>query len=315
MKLAFPADFKQMNIRRVMYTRRYLVIGLSVFLLSALMGIFALVPQITADVEMNTELREQKRALASLRQKIDALQETLALMDEQTTSEVDAVLPSEKPLLQLMAAANQAATQTQVSISEVETTPGKLATASARTTAGGATTANAGATAETATGPLADPNQPKTKVRGVATLYIEITVKGTLANINRYIQRVEESAPFIDISKISLNNLDQVEGQPLSARPFQAELGLTTFYFTQSLSVAVDAPLPEISSQDQEILDKLAKFTYPDVRKQQTIQGGGLQDLFGVINGASVEGPSVPLLPSPAPGESATPSASPSIIQ
>ncbi len=264
-------EFDQQDIRRIAYLRRYFFAALGVVLLAAVILFAAVVPAFLGDLDLQQKLQDEKNLLAQLNQKVDSLQQSVYLSNADSVKDVNLALPSEKPLLALLATTNQLAQSSGVTVANVDTSPGKLATTSGKLTA--PDTSNP-------SDPANNPNLP----REVRTLNIQVEVRGTLAQINQFIQQMEQATPFVNISQIALSSLAQGANTNASTSQdvFSAKLNLTTYYFAQSVSVLVDAPLPDIGPQEQDLLKNLSSFIFPEVQKQQNIQGGGLQDLFGV---------------------------------
>ena len=272
MKVNVNVDWTNFNWRRWVETRRFLVWAIGVIILALIMGIFALFPQISSDFDLANGIQIEQLTLNRYQQKVDALQQAANLKTPDNEHKVNLALPSQKPLIQLLATANTVAQQAQVTISEVDTSPGTLATGSARSSGSGTTTALSAVSAFK--GP---PN--------VQPLQINLTVKGTLPQINAFIQQIEQATPLVDITEIDLTSLDSsgtfVSGANATT-PFQAKLGVVTYYYSQTVTLITDAPLPELGPREQTFLQTLNSFTFPEVQKQNTIQGGGLNDLFGV---------------------------------
>ncbi len=255
------------NIRHLLFGRRYLTSAVLMLIVALGIGILTLTMQVTRALDAYTSMKQEQVHLVALHKKMSGLDDMAAFQSSDARKKIDLALPSQKPLLQLLNSVNSAAEAGPVTIVKIETSPGKLASSSA----GVATDYSA------LSGGAAAGGQ---KINGVDILQIQVTIKGTLAQINGFVDKIETSVPITDLTRIRLasaGNAEQTNNQ------FEANLTLTSFYFTQPIVVALDTPLPETNGNEQEFLKTLDTFSFPaDKPVQETIQGGGQQDLFGV---------------------------------
>lgn len=286
MKLAelfTEAEYKK--LKRQIYLRRFFLLGAAIFVLGMAMTLLAVIPQVFSDLDLRVRLQQEKDRATQLSDKMAALQQLAAANDSKTEHEVELALPSSKPLLSLLTSVSAAAQTAKVGISKINTAPGALASSSAQTTA---STSNTGtqiippAVDTTASTDDLAPNER----RNVQTLNISLIASGTLSQINAFIQALEQSTPLMNISKIALAPQDSSVDVTSPTAQFQAKLNITTYYFIQPITATVDDPLPEVGATGQQFLTNLQTFTFPsEAQTQTTIQGGGLNDLFGQLNG------------------------------
>jgi Tfp pilus assembly protein PilO len=278
-------DLQHINLKALMTNRRYLLMAGTIVALTILMIIGAIVPQILGSLETYTQIQQQAQKLQALQTKAQALDQIRDLQQEDR-SKVDQALPSEKPLLQLITAINTVAQQAQVSVSEVQLSPGKISTSSAGANAGTSSLA-ASSSAQSRTASVVAAATSKTSIPGAEKLTVGLKVSGSLAQINQFIQDIEKVAPITDVTSIQLSTGSRstsVIASSESASPassFQAKLQLSTYFFTQSIAATIEAPLPKVGAREQDLLANLNSFIFPVFQKQQQLQGGGLQDLFG----------------------------------
>jgi prefoldin subunit 5 len=268
-------DLKNINIQLLLYTRRFLWVGIGMGIAAALVFLFAILPLVQQVYDLNDQVQQQTRALQSLQQKIQALNVVSDLTEFQDNDKVELALPSEKPLLPLLASVNGIAKNANVAVSDIETSPGRLATGSAAPNK--STNPGTPAAVPIVTGSQKPANAP------YEVLTIQVTVKGQLKEINSFIEQVEHATPMINVSQIELNSLEKKVGTSVgnNENTFEAKLNLTTYYFVKSILVGVDDNLPQIGEKEKTFLQSLASYTTIAVDKQQSIQGGGLNDLFG----------------------------------
>jgi len=271
-------DLQKVDFGYLFFQRRYFLVALLALGVTGIMLLLVIFVQVPGLFSANDQRQEEKRTLLQLQQKINALQDLETFQSSDIRQKIDLALPSEKPLLELLSGVSAAAQGTQVSLAKVETNPGKISTASASLQSFGSTDISG----LSPIGPtVGTPGLPSVKVAGVDTLQIQLTVVGTLPQINAFVDRVEHFAPITDITQIQLETL---VGPGIPPGMYTAKLLLTSFYFSQTLRIGVDNPLPEVKSQEQLFLDNLNSFTFPQqTQSQNGIQGGGSIDLFGVV--------------------------------
>jgi hypothetical protein len=269
-------NLSKITPRYILNTRRFLTLSVAIGLVACLVVILGIIPQIQAMLEVQNQTAVESRKLAALEQKARQLEQILTpeLLGQIDT--VNVLLPSRKPLLELLASLNQVSNQTQVSVTGIELSPGSIATDSS-TPAGSAA-------------PSSKQNRGKSSSAS-NSLTVKLLVEGQLSQLNQFFNSMESTAPLVTITSLSLSpqnkialSSDVVPGlfeDPGSQR-YEAALEISAAYFTQSIAAAIDSALPTLSQSQQEIIQELASFTVKPLQDQPTIQGGGLQDLFGV---------------------------------
>jgi hypothetical protein len=255
-------DFKDVNLKRMLFVRRYLVLGLVMLIIGLVLIVVAIVPQVSRIYSLQSTVKKEDLNLKKLQQKVKSLREIDYLQAYTSNNKVELALPSEKPLLQLLTSSNFVAQDAGVSISDIDTTPGSLASASASLDA---------PVPEQLVQPGLDTLQ---------TLTIELNVKGTLSQIYTFLEKIEQVTPITQVTRLQLSS--SLTNNTSSTEVFESKMQLTTYYFTQPIFVTVDEPLPEIGTKEQNFLNALDSFIFPEFQKQQQIQGGGSQDLFGI---------------------------------
>ncbi len=248
-------DLSHLNYRHFLLTRMQLVIAVACGVAAVLIVVAAIIPQVNGIIEARAEFQKQEKLTEQLQKKAQALQDADTLQLVQNQQYIDNALPSRKPLLELMETVSQLSVNSQVTIKNIELTPGEISTDSAQVVS-------------------------KTKNAQYDELEVDLVVQGQLKNINAFISGIENTAPMSNVTKISLNEL---RSKAVSDDDyFEAELTVSTYYFTQSIKAAVDTPLSQLSAEELPFLEKLKNYSNIPVTEQTTIQGGGLIDLFGL---------------------------------
>jgi hypothetical protein len=255
---------QQNNLKYIYNTRRYLVWS-GFFGLLAIILIFAsLVPQINSISELYSDLIKENKRVAQLRIKVAQLVNSNDSLIMTNADKINQTLPSKKPLLELLTALNGVGNKSKVRFDDISLTPGKISTDSAETK---------------------QSSRKKSKAASSTTkhetLHLDVTVTGGINNINLFLTEIEQIAPFTTITAMTLNE-KSIDNATIDSGDavFEAKLTISTYFFSKSISVNVDAKLPELTVSQREIIDNLQGFTYSTIEQQDEIKGGGLDNLF-----------------------------------
>lgn len=268
-----------MKLSREYFNQRYLFTTRRFATLAALLGVSGLllvglvvVPQIQSIFTLVTELQNANKDSLQLKQKVDQLANLPQSELLQASSTINNVLPSKKPLLELLSSYNQIAQDAGVQFSDVSLSPGRIATEAAQT--GSASTAQAGK------------KRTAAPTRRASTEYdqldLSLKVSGTLAEINSFLQKVEQIAPMTTVTSMSLTEKVVRTEDEAPADFYEADFVTTSYFFTQPVSATVRSPIPTLSTEQKEVITEISLFLIPEVTEQTAITGGGLQDLFGL---------------------------------
>lgn len=269
MKQTGLGDF---NWRYIANTRRYLLVAVVCGLMGVVMLTAVAMPQFNKILSTQAKLTQEKKTLGQLQNKAQALNEsqTLDLVNEAQL--INSALPSHKPLLELMTSLNFVASWAQVSITDIQLSPGEISTDSAKT----AESAKVVKTTST--------KSKKVALKNYKNLDVDLTVEGSLDKVNLFLKNLENTVPFSTVTQFTLS---EIKGRATSdtnpdVKNYRAELTISTYYFTQSINAALAAPLSQVGNDEQSVLAKLKSYTVLNQAQQKEIQGGGSQDLFGV---------------------------------
>lgn len=253
-----------LNFSVLMKTRKHLVAAIG-FGLTGLVLLFLTYSQITAALATNQKLKSEQKRLDQLNKKAQELEQLKFSPEFAQAETINKVLPSHKPLLELLNNLNNVASQTQVSITEFEINPGEIAS---------------------------DSTQVNTKTTGKKQsndydqLDLDLTILGELSQIRQFMDLIERVSPLTTITNLSIDRkVDNKQTSNLT----RADLSLSTYYYTKSISSTLSSPLPEISSAERAVFQEILSFTPAELENQTTIISGSNNDLFG-INGLTVRG-------------------------
>lgn len=257
----------ELNIRHLMDARRYLLFAVGVVLVAVLLLVVGLVPQISASQELLSKRGQETTRLKNLETKAQELQNMASSPIINQMFTVEKVLPSKKPLLEMLSSLNLSARESQVAITSLELTPGAISTESAAVDSSAAN---------------AKRRTSATKSKVVDTLNVDLEVEGEISAVNRFIELVEKRAPLSTITSISLRKLSTGGDLASGNERFGATLTVSSHFFAQSVTSTVESALPKLDDKQQQLLSELRSFLIPEEQIQREIQGGGLIDLFGV---------------------------------
>ncbi|MFH1959025.1 MAG: hypothetical protein ABIJ22_01725, partial [Patescibacteria group bacterium] len=257
---------QKINFRSLIINRRYLVISVIIGVAGLLVVFLGITPQINQTLDLNRKIKTEQQKLELLIRKTSDLENIDAQEAYASVDLVDQVLPSKKPLLELLAVLSTIAGKSEVVFTNMSLSPGKIASESAQFINS------------------AKSNTGQTKVTPVIKedrgfLDVELKVSGLFSNVEQFFLDVERVAPLIIIKSISLNIKSEEIIMPTDQ--VDAELVLSVYYFTKTVSASLESSLPSIGSKEQEIISEISSYYYPSIEVQQQIIGGGLEDLFG----------------------------------
>ena len=265
--MAFINRFNELNLTLLMRSRKHLVsavaLGLAAVILLALS-----VSQISAIFETNRQLSREQEKIQQLNIKAQALEELKFSPEFAQAARINEVLPSKKPLLELLNNLNSVANETQVVITEFQVNPGEIATDSTQVSPQAAA-------------------QTRQQNTDYDQLDLALTIVGDLGQVRRFMDLIERVSPLTTITNLIIDRkVSQSLG--LGENLTRADLALSTYYYTKSISAALSAPLPTIASTQSEIFQAILDFTPSELEEQTTIISGTQSDLFG-IEGLTVQ--------------------------
>ncbi len=257
-----PTKSKTINYRTFFTNRKSLAIAIGLATASVLLVIFAIIPQFQEVVQLNAELNKEKPRLEKLQRKLVELENVQFSPEFSQKEIVDAALPSKKPLLELLTSLNTIAVDNRVVITEFSLNPGIIATTAAE---------------------LEALSKKKAKnTDGLDKLEIEMVVNGPFSDVGTFLIDLEKISPFTTVTQLGLSSLRKGDDFGAQASDMRAKITSSSYFFTQSVAAAVEAPLPTLSQRELEVLQELTAFSQVDLPEQLEVNGGGLQDLFGV---------------------------------
>lgn len=245
------------NWRLFIFTRKYIIYSSLLFISGVAILVFAAYPQIDTINQLNARLKTEKNRIEKLKRKSIELEQVKTIPEFAQSDLVDKVLPSHKPVLELLTSLNSIASLTQVAISDFTLSPGEIST---------------------------DSTQVQTTSKSSSSygiLVLELSATGPLSNVERFMTMIERITPFTTITSLSLSRQSGVSGN-LENVNAKADLSLETFFFTQPIRTTIESPLPIISASEQNVFTTIKEFTPSDLEKQTEIKPGSKEDFFGI---------------------------------
>lgn len=262
--------------RYLFHTRRYATLAGAIVAACVLLILAVVVPQIQSVFNTATKLQQANKTTAELQQKVDQLRNLPQSVLLQASNEINSVLPSKKPLLELLTSYSEIAREAGVQFSDVSISPGRIATESA-------TTAPAASSGRAQRAPTRRTNTDYDQ------LDLSMKVSGDLDSINLFLQRIEQIAPITTVTSMSLTERLVRSQNESQESVFEAELVTTSYFFTQPIASTIRGSLPTVTAGQQDVIQEIQTFFIPEINEQTIITGGGLQDLFGVSTSQLLE--------------------------
>ena len=114
------------NLKLFFNTRQKIILAMALIWGALAMIFLAIKPQVVYLFELNDNLEAERQTLAALKRKVQELDQIEFSQQFERKEKVDEVLPSNKPLLELLFNLNQAMIQTKANVTELKMSPGKI---------------------------------------------------------------------------------------------------------------------------------------------------------------------------------------------
>lgn len=207
-------------------------------------------------VKLNDNLATRRKLNTSLNQlqtKLNILEGIDPIMIDERVKKMEAIFPSTKPIVSLMASLSQLAAENGLSFGGVSLSPGSLSQEES-------------------------PGKGKKKdASGLADLTFGFQIGGDLDRISQFMQDLENTAPLMKIEEVGLTiktnpifNLETI---------VVADIKVSAYYQPPPKTLGgVDKPVKLLSKSDEALLNQLVSFkTFPPVIPLTTV---GKENLF-----------------------------------
>ncbi len=243
----------EFNWRLFWNTRKELVLAVLFFVISTMMIFIGVLQQITPIQKDLAKLKEREAELAKFYEKAEQLKQLAIDPNFNKSSDIDQVLPSHKPLLEILNNLNNVANNTEVVIKNFSLNPGEIATDSTKV-------------------------KKSTSSQRYDQLDLDFSVSGPLWKIQNFLNLIEQVTPISTITSISINRNIDGDKDALA----QADLVLRSFYFTQPIKTTITSPLPDITNAERRIINNINELIPSNLEKQEEVITGNRGNLFGL---------------------------------
>ncbi len=210
--------------------------GVAVLLLMGVVLIFGGYISVKGIFGEHQNLNKAEKELEVLEDEVLAF-ETLKSKDlEAMTEVVDKALPSEKPVFDVLTLVSELASETGVSVSQLSSNPGELATGSARLD-------------------QQKNNSNKAKnAKEYSELQVTLEVDGSFQGLNEFILGLNELLPLIDLKEVRISLLGREEQQ------FSGEVDLSVYWMDLSDSQINTSKPSKVGSDMEEAYEKIVRY-------------------------------------------------------
>lgn len=291
------------NYQYFLQTRKFLAITIGLAALSAFVALTILFPNIQKVRDISSKLKTERNKLANLQRKNNTLQNVQTTDLYSKKDAINAILPSSKPLLQLLNQIDRVSSENQVIVSEFGVVPGEISTPSAQ--------------AKESAKPVQGKNP------NIDFIETKLVIVGKIDNINAFLKDINDITPITETTELSFKGVNRQDlfGQGDNSHVFEATLALTSYFFVGKIQTEANQDLPDLSKFTEEEIAQLDQFQIPISSQQPvstTVEGGGKTNLFSgqvITRGSSnVSVPEVteePIEPEPTELQEPEPTAQP----
>lgn len=254
-----PQHKNKLNWRFFFYSRKYFSLGVALIIAAVTIFVFATYPQVDVALSNHQLLQKEEKNLEKVRKKSIELEQVKLLPEFTQAALVDEVLPSKKPLLEIISSLNNVANTNNVTLTDFSVKPGDIASDSTKVN-----------------------TQRSSSNTKYQKLDSNLAASGTIEDVENFISILERITPITTVTDISLSRSrkEGADGEEIVLA--KADLSISSYFFTQSIRAAVDQPLPKIGEKEKEIFNTIQEFTPTTLDKQTTIESGNLEDIFNI---------------------------------
>ncbi len=252
------------NLKLFVNTRRYLLYAIVLIWTIAGLSFFVIKPRVESVFELRKDLAHKNDHYQALIRKINELKQIEISQQFQQKEKVDEVLPSHKPVLELLFNLGQAMHETNVFISDLEVSPGEIEEADAETKTDQ---------------PVAAKTSTSARQNNYEALSLELIASGRRNNVDNFLELVERISPFTSIIELSIKDISRRE---TDGSVTEAQLLLHSYYYTQTISADIEDELPSVETEELKAFATIQKFMPSDFHRPTEIKSSDIEDLFGI---------------------------------
>ncbi len=299
------------NIKLFLHNRKFIIISVILVWASVFMLFSAFKPQINQIQTKKDTLNQKRSELNQLSKKNLELEQILNSSEFAQKEKVNEVLPSHKPLLELLSNLNQAARQHEITFVDFEISPGEIASDSAEADMDNLvrqakqqqteTKASLEAKEEEEESEGSENDQDKKALqksdevaysgKGYNQLVLELSIRGRSDEVDDFMGLMEKIAPLTTITEFRISREDplttQAQASPSASSSVSmstATMIMSTYYYERVITTTPSSSLPSVGDEEMKVFETIQKFRPTELKPQKTLKSGDLEDLFGVDN-------------------------------
>jgi len=272
---------QEQNFKLFYNNRKYLLFTVLLIWLCGVLALFVIKPQLAKIKEIRSEHGEKNSELELLVHKRRELAQVLTSDEFQKKEKVDEVLPSHKPLLELLTNLNQAAKKTKISFVNLELNPGLIASPAADLNLEDKNTSTRTRQAKKST---------SNTNKNYDYIEVSLAIKGQTQNVEEFMRVLEKIAPLTTITDFNINNQEKTRQELQSSTAADlsqvstATMTILTYYYTQTIKISSSSRMPSVGEEELAIFEKIQELLPSDFQMQTTLQSTDLEDIFGIEN-------------------------------
>jgi len=252
------------NVQHFLRARRYLAISIGISLVCIVIFFSAIFPRVQGIQTKRQTVQKEQKKLESNQQKLQILENVESIDVYAQKDRINALLPSEKPLLPLLRRLETLSGESNVIVTEFGLSPGQISSGSAQ---------------------AKQSSKNENVVKNTQSVETKLTVLGKIGDINAFLRALNTVSPITSVSALSLKKINTRSNEQVADNTpvFEVTLTLQTFYFLGKVESKASQQLPSIDEIGEEVIAKIQSYTIPTVSQQVPIGpviGGGKQDLF-----------------------------------
>lgn len=196
---------------------------------------------LTKVISLTKANQQKKESLSRLNTKLSYLRSLNKLSLAERIKTIEAVFPSEKPVMNLINSLKNVAMENNVSFGGISLRPG----------------------------PIVENKENKAaEVSTVNNIELGITVTGSIENVFKYIDKIDKTSPLATVNSLSISSFSKDQSDIINA-----SIDLIVYYQPPPTSIgAVDSTVAVLTAEEEKIFDQLNEFiVYPAIKPRQTI--------------------------------------------
>lgn len=239
---------KDLSLEQLIRRRRYLLIAVLSWVVMVMLTFSVLIPQFQQISYTRSRLNTEQQTFNQVNNKLKFLSSFDVTTFQQQDTNLNLILPSTKPFLQLLHSLKQLAVEQGVVFSGLDWNVGLVASESA--------------VSVPASAPQTSANSAKAGTVGATEsllkMPLQLKVLGTTEHLNTYFNELTKMAPVVEIDTVDLAPRFQIqEGL------YEASLKLSAYYaplFSLRGAVTGDKQLPQLTKDENEYIKKLSNY-------------------------------------------------------